>query len=84
MTRGLDVHTTLTWDPPAGRVGDIAGYYILVRETSEPIWQRKLWVGNVNEYRLEGFSKDDYFFAVQSVGRDGHESEIAFTLPRNR
>jgi hypothetical protein len=84
MARGLDVHTTVAWDPPAGRADDVAGYYVLVRETTSPTWARKFWVGNTTEYRLEGFSKDDYFFAVQSVSRDGHESEIAFTLPRYR
>ena len=65
----------LRWD----RVeGDIAGYKIYWRETTEAQWQYSRFVGNVNEFTLEGIVIDNYFFGVAAVGKDGHESVVVF------
>lgn len=79
--RGLSADTRLAWEPPAGGRDRLAGYYVLVRETTAPRWEKKIFVGNVTEYTLCGFSKDDYFFALQSVDAGGHESQIVFPTP---
>jgi hypothetical protein len=50
----------------------IKGYYILLRETTSAIWQKKIFTAD-NEIRLP-YSKDNYFFAVQSVNEAGNES----------
>jgi hypothetical protein len=50
----------------------VKGYYVLVRETTSPVWQKKFFT-TATEYQLP-YSKDNYFFAVQSVGAEGHES----------
>ncbi len=76
----LGYDATLRWEAPAS-AGRVAGYYVLVRETTASRWERKLFVGNVTEVTLKGLSKDDFFFAVQSVDADGHESEIVFPRP---
>ena len=66
----LSNSTYLYWKTPA--VGKIKGYYVLVRETTSAVWQKKIFTAET-EIRLP-FSKDNYFFAVQSVNETGNES----------
>ncbi len=72
----VDYNTTLEWDGVAA--ADLAGYQILIRATDSPVWQRTVFVGNTTRHTLEGIIVDNYFFAVQSVDRDGHASLAAF------
>lgn len=65
----------LRWDKVEG---DIAGYKIYWRETTEAEWQYSRYVGNVNKFTLEGIVIDNYFFGVAAVGKDGHESVVVF------
>jgi hypothetical protein len=67
---------TLTWKP--NTEPDVAGYRIVWRETYQPFWQRSIDVGNVTEYVMKGLSKDDYFFAVQAIDKDGAASAPSF------
>lgn len=75
----LENDTTLEWDAVAD--SNLAGYEIVLRETSAPEWQRKILVGNVTRYTLEGISKDNYQFGVQAVDTEGNESLVAFPRP---
>jgi hypothetical protein len=68
--RGLSNSTSLTWKAPAA--GKPAGYYILMRESYQPFWQKKFYTTQTT-LRLP-YSKDHYFFAVQAVSADGNES----------
>ena len=68
--KNLTNSTTLDWNAPAG--GRAKGYYILMRETTSPVWQSKLFTKG-NSITLP-YSKDNYFFAVQSVSEEGNES----------
>ena len=61
--------TYLTWKAPTA--GPVKGYYILMRETTSAVWQKKIFTTAV-QAKLP-YSKDNYFFAVQSVGNDGNE-----------
>jgi Peptidase family M28 len=69
--------TLLYWQSPA--IGKVKGYYVLVRETTSAFWQRKIFTTE-NEMRLP-YSKDNYFFAVQSVNENGNESLPVVPLP---
>lgn len=69
-TRKLTNFSTLTWKPPI--TGKVKGYYILMRETTSAHWQKKIFT-SLTEYVLP-YSKDNYFFAVQSVNESGNES----------
>ncbi|MBN2615973.1 MAG: M20/M25/M40 family metallo-hydrolase [Bacteroidales bacterium] len=71
--------TTLTWKTPDKGVKP-AGYYVLMRATDQPMWQRKYYVTG-NKVTLP-YSKDNYIFAVQSVDSRGHESLPVIPLPQ--
>jgi hypothetical protein len=73
--------TTLSWGKPE-KGKDPAGYYILMRETSIPVWQKKIFIKG-NEATIP-YSKDNYFFAVQAVDEKGHESLPVFPEPARR
>lgn len=54
------------------------GYYILIRETDKSNWEKKIFVkGNSIDIP---YSKDNYFFAVQSVSEEGNESISQFAI----
>ncbi len=68
--RSLSNATLLTWKAPA--TGRPKGYYVLMRETTAPVWQKKFFTTGLS-LRLP-YSKDNYFFAVQTVTDAGNES----------
>ncbi|MGB8490407.1 MAG: M20/M25/M40 family metallo-hydrolase [Bacteroidales bacterium] len=72
---GLTNTTTLRWKAPS-KGQKPAGYYILIRETYQPLWEKKIFVTGT-EATLP-YSKDNYFFGIQSVDVSGHESLTVF------
>ena len=66
----LSNSTYIYWKAP--KSGAVKGYYILMRETTSPVWQKKIYTEGL-EIRLP-YSKDNYFFGVQSVNESGNES----------
>ena len=56
----------------------IAGYKIYWRETTSPTWDNSRFVGNVNEFKLEGIVVDNYFFGVSTLGENGIEGPVVF------
>jgi Zn-dependent M28 family amino/carboxypeptidase len=68
--KNLTNSTYLYWKAPA--TGKAKGYYVLMRETTAAAWQKKFFTTGT-ELRLP-YSKDNYFFAVQSVTDAGNES----------
>ncbi|RKN48561.1 M20/M25/M40 family metallo-hydrolase [Micromonospora endolithica] len=78
VTTNLTNDTTLRWQ--RGDDPDLAGYEVVWRETTAPEWQRVVEVGDVTETTID-LSKDNVFFGVRAVGRDGHRSPVAFPKP---
>jgi hypothetical protein len=76
----LSNFTLLTWKAP--KTGKAKGYYVLMRETTSAFWQKKFFTGDL-EMNLP-YSKDNYFFAVQSVGESGNESLPVVPTPAGR
>lgn len=72
---GLTNKTTLKWESPEKGIKP-SGFYILMRETYQPLWEKKIFVTG-NEVTLP-YSKDNYFFGIQSVDASGHESIAVF------
>lgn len=77
ITSQLTNKTVLKWVVPKGEKP--AGYYVLMRETSSPVWEEKIFVNDTTA--TLNYSKDNYFFGVQSVDGEGHESLVI--IPRS-
>ena len=69
-TRNLTNTATINWKAPAG--GQVKGYYVLLRETTSAFWQKKIFTEGTSI--TLPYSKDNYFFAVQSINDTGNES----------
>jgi peptidase M28-like protein len=79
-TRRLTNATNLTWKAPKN--GKVKGYFVLMRETTSPVWQQKFFT---TELKMDlPYSKDNYFFAVQSVSEDENESLPVVPTPAGR
>ena len=78
LTANLDNGTDLTWK--ANPEPDLAGYRIVWRDTTAPLWQGARYVGNVTRYRLD-MSKDNVLFGVQAVDKDGNVSPATYPFP---
>lgn len=79
-TKRLTNLTNLSWKAP--KTGKVKGYYILLRETTSAVWQKKIFT---TETKADlPYSKDNYFFAVQSVSEDGNESLPVVPIPAGR
>jgi hypothetical protein len=74
--------TNLKWD--ANTEPDIAGYEIVWRDTTSPVWTNSQSIGNVTTFTMKGMSKDNYFFGVRSVDKDGNRSPATYPRPIGR
>jgi hypothetical protein len=79
VTARLTNDTDLKWD--ANTEPDLAGYEIVWRETTSPVWTNARTVGNVTSFTMTGMSKDNYFFGVRAVDRDGNRSPVSYPKP---
>ena len=77
QTSELTNKSTLKWETPKGEKP--AGYYVLMRETSSPVWEKKFFVSDTQ--LTLSYSKDNYFFGVQAVDAEGHESQVVVPVP---
>ncbi|CAN7512251.1 M20/M25/M40 family metallo-hydrolase [Massilia sp. LjRoot122] len=78
-TDRLTNDSTLVWQ--ANAEPDVAGYRVVWRETTASDWQGAKWVGNVTEATID-LSKDNVFFGVQAVDKDGNVSVATYPLPQ--
>jgi Zn-dependent M28 family amino/carboxypeptidase len=67
--------TTLRWD--ASPEPDVAGYEVMVRDTTEQQWRALRDVGDVREATVP-LSKDNWFFGVRAYDGEGHRSPVAW------
>jgi hypothetical protein len=79
ITARLTNDTDLKWD--ANKETDLAGYEIVWRDTTSPVWTNARSVGNVTSYTMKGMSKDNYFFGVRAVDKQGNKSPVSFPRP---
>jgi hypothetical protein len=79
VTARLTNDTDLRW--AANTEPDLAGYEIVWRDTTSPVWTHSRMVGTTTSYTMKGMSKDNYFFGVRAVDRDGHRSPVGFPRP---
>ena len=81
LTRGKsDYDAVLHWLP--NTEPDLAGYAVVVRSTTSPVWEREIWVGNVTGYTMPDLSIDDIVIGVKAVDREGNQSIVScYTEP---
>jgi hypothetical protein len=78
-TTQLTNDTTLTWN--ANPEPDLAGYEVVWRESTAPLWEHTIPVGNVTTFTIPDLSKDNVQLGVRAVDRDGYRSPVAFPIP---
>jgi len=67
--------TSLDW--AANPEPDLAGYEVVMRETTSPVWTSAIPVGNVTSVTLN-ISKDNVQFGIRAVDKSGHRSPVGF------
>ncbi len=78
-TKELTNSTTLRWK--ANTDPDLAGYEIVWRETTAPLWQHSADAGNVTRFTAPNVSKDNFIFGVRALDKDGHASPAVYPVP---
>lgn len=79
VTTRLTTDTDLKWDANVEK--DFAGYEIVWRDTTSPVWTNARAVGNVTSYTMKAMSKDNYFFGVRALDKQGNRSPVSFPRP---
>jgi Zn-dependent M28 family amino/carboxypeptidase len=79
VTARLTNDTELKWD--ANTDADIVGYEVVWRDTTEAEWTDGVSVGNVTSFVTKSRSKDNYFFGVRAVDKDGNKSPVVYPRP---
>ena len=78
----LSNDTPIKWD--ADKEPDLAGYEIVWRDTTAAVWTNFQPVGNVLTFTMKGMSKDNYFFGVRAVDKEGNRSPVTYPRPLPR
>lgn len=72
----VEPNTKLKWEKVTDE--NCIGYKIYWRLTTSPQWEFSRFVGDVDNFELEGIVIDNYYFGVASVSKTGHESVVVF------
>jgi len=78
IVSGLTNDTTLRWSPSPEP--DVAGYEILVRPTTRPVWEFVRDVGDAGEATVN-LSKDNWIFGLRAYDSDGYRSMVVTPRP---
>jgi Zn-dependent M28 family amino/carboxypeptidase len=79
ITGRLTNNTDLKWD--ANPDADIASYEVVWRDTTSPEWTNSVNVGNATTFTAKEMSKDNYFFGVRAVDKNGNKSPVVYPRP---
>jgi hypothetical protein len=82
LSQRLSNDTDLKWD--ANTEPDLAGYEIVWRDTTAAVWTNSKAVGSVTSFTMKGMSKDNYFFGVRAIDKDGNRSAVTYPKPLGR
>ena len=82
IATGLSNDSELKWE--ANKEPDLAGYEIVWRDTAAATWTNSRAVGNVLTATMKGMSKDNYFFGVRAVDKEGNRSQVTYPKPQPR
>jgi Zn-dependent M28 family amino/carboxypeptidase len=80
VTARLTNDTDLKWD--ASTDADLAGYEVVWRDTTSAVWTNSVFVpANATAYTAKAMSKDNFFFGVRAVDKDGNKSPVVYPRP---
>jgi hypothetical protein len=82
VATGLSNDTELKWD--ANKEPDLAGYEIVWRDTTEAVWTHSRSIGMATSYTVKGMSRDNYFFGVRAIDKEGNRSPASYPRPLAR
>jgi hypothetical protein len=82
FSQRLSNDTELKWD--ANTEPDLAGYELVWRDTTAAVWTNSKAVGNVTGFTMKGMSKDNYFFGVRAIDKQGNRSPVTYPKPLTR
>ncbi|HZI62952.1 MAG TPA: M28 family metallopeptidase [Pyrinomonadaceae bacterium] len=82
LSARLSHDTDLRWE--ANKEPDFAGYEIVWRDTTAAVWTNSRTVGKVTTFTMKGMSKDNYFFGVRAIDKDGNRSPVTYPRPQAR
>jgi len=82
IAAALSYDTELRWD--ANPEPDIAGYEVMWRESTEPLWTHAREVGNVTQATIAGLNEDDVQVGVRAIDKDGDRSPVAYPVPASQ
>jgi hypothetical protein len=82
IATGLSNDSELKWE--ANKEPDVAGYEIVWRDTTAATWTNSRSIGNMLTYTMKGMSKDNYFFGVRAVDKEGNRSFVTYPRPQPR
>ncbi|HKB79004.1 MAG TPA: hypothetical protein VKH35_04745, partial [Thermoanaerobaculia bacterium] len=54
---------------------------VVWRDTTEPVWTHSKAVGREPKTTMAGMSKDNFFFGVRAVDRNGFKSVVSSPVP---
>jgi Zn-dependent M28 family amino/carboxypeptidase len=75
ITKELTTNTALAWD--ASPEPDVAGYEVMLRDTTSPEWGQAVDVGSTTAWHT-AVSKDNVFFGVRAYDKAGYRSPVSF------
>lgn len=77
LSRGKSGYdAVLKWTQPAPEP-DLAGYAVVMRSTTSPVWEREIYVGDVKEYTIPNLSIDNIVLGVKAIDKDGNASLVS-------
>jgi len=82
LTTRLTNDTDLKWT--ANTEPDLSGYEVVWRDTTSPVWTNSKFVGNVTSFTMSGMSKDNYFFGLRAIDKEGNRSQVTYPRPSGR
>lgn len=83
VTARLTNDTDLKWD--ASTDADLAGYEVVWRDTTSAVWTNSVFVpAGATTYTAKAMSKDNFFFGVRAVDKDGNKSPVVYPRPQRQ
>jgi acetylornithine deacetylase/succinyl-diaminopimelate desuccinylase-like protein len=79
LSRGTGYDAVMNWQNDKPET-DLLGYAIVMRQTTAPLWEKQIFVGNVTTYTLPNVNIDEIVLGVKAIDKNGNESPVSAYL----